>query len=80
MVVKNRNKRQPFINKFYVGSTDMARHYFKGLNPNNTFPTVDEALEVAKARVESGQSECEMIVQVVRIVKRANRPVTVVKL
>lgn len=79
MVMKNRSVRKPFMNKFYVGSSDMATKYFRNANPTNTFPTVDEAIEAAKLKVESGQSECEIVVQVVRIIKRAPRPVRVEK-
>lgn len=79
MVMKNRNKKAPFIQKFYLGSQEMARQFAKGANPNNTFSTVEDAVQAATNRVENGQSDAEIIVQVVRIVKRAARPVKVEK-
>lgn len=79
MVMKNRNVRRPFLQKFYIGSQEMARAFARGNNPTNTFGTIEEAVDAAKVRIESGASEAEIIVQIIRVVKRAPRPVRVEK-
>lgn len=79
MVMKNRNKKAPFIQKFYLGSQEMARHFAAGINPANTFNTAGEAVEAAKARIESGNSQAEIIVQVAYVITPQPKPVRIKK-
>lgn len=66
------------INKFYVGHEGIAGALHRDENHSYTRPTLDAAIADAKARLtlDSGLKQC-IIVRIVRIVKRADAPITV---
>ena len=77
MSPKNRFMKKPYLNRFYLGASDMARLIGKGQNPTNTFTTIEEATDAAKTRVEDNETQCEIVVRIVRIVKRSKPPVKI---
>jgi hypothetical protein len=79
MSPKNRSVRRPFINKFYCGATHIAKDVMQNVNNVHTHPTAADAIAQARQHVEGGKSECEIVVQIIAIVKRQKPPVTVEK-
>ncbi len=80
MVMKNRDKKNPFLNKFYVGASHIGAAFARGVNDPHTHPTLNAAIENATERINDGNEDTVIIVKIVAVVRRAKAPVTVEKL
>ncbi len=65
--------------KFYIGASGISTSIANGEDAQNTHATLEEAVSAAKKRVESGQSNCEIVVQIVRVIRQKPKPVSVEK-
>ena len=67
------------IRKFYIGSSSVAQAIRDGNNSRITHDTVEGAVAEAKARIESGEFEQAIVVEIVRVIRKEipKPPVTV---
>lgn len=65
------------ISKFYVGARHIAEAIGRGETDDWQRVSLDDAVRHARQIVESGEQECAIVVQIVRIVKRKEQPIVV---
>ena len=80
MTVKNRNKKLPFIQPFYLGSGAIASMINQGMNAHNTHAPFESAVQQGKLRVENGDSDIEIVVKIVAVIQKAKTPITIRKI
>jgi len=67
------------INKFYVGAAHIAEAIGNGSNDEWSHSTLDSAINHAKHVMERDEKDCAIIVKIVAVLKRENRPIKVQK-
>jgi hypothetical protein len=65
------------IKKYYVGAKHIGQAIHDGRNSDCTRATLDDAILEAKNMIENGEVNCAIVVQIVRIVRRTQPPITV---
>jgi hypothetical protein len=66
-----------FMKKYYVSAKHIAQAIHNGTNADCMRATLDEAIQDAKNMVQDGSVSCAAVVQIVRIVRRSQPPITV---
>lgn len=66
------------MKRFYVGALHIGAAVQKGRDASCTHDTVEEAVEDAKAKIRRDQiGDCFVVVQIVRVVRKDDPPITV---
>ena len=70
--VDEMTKTENSVKKFYVGSENIAEAFANGLQDGHMYHSIDAAIAEAKARIKEGKKNYMIVVEVKRLVKRAN--------
>jgi len=65
------------INKYYVGATHIAKAIEDGKNAGSTHADLSDAINEAKRKVQNGEANTVIVVQIIRVVRRDHPPVIV---
>jgi len=67
----------PVIKKYYVGAKHIGQAIHDGRNSDCTRATLDEAILEARNMIENGEVKCAIVVEIIRVVRRTQTPISV---
>lgn len=65
------------LTRYYIAARHIAEAVERGQNADCTFPSLENATEEAKRRIREGEVNSCLIVEIVRVVRKAEPPIEI---